>query len=172
MRHAPAVRSGVCYGQFDVEVDSTHADSADRIVAAVGDHPVDAVWASDLSRCSVPGALVARALRVPFFEDPALREISMGDWEGRPWQQIEEREPSRYRRWMAEWRDEAPPGGEALDAFEARVRGWHDNLEPQSSPLLVAHAGVVRALSVVRDGLDWDRAMARAVPHLTLQVFE
>ncbi|MEM7436044.1 MAG: histidine phosphatase family protein [Myxococcota bacterium] len=172
VRHAPALRSGVCYGQFDVEVDSPHGDSADQIIAAVRGHLIDTVWASDLSRCSVPGALVARTLGVPFLEDPALREISMGTWEGRTWSEIEEHEPDPYRRWMTEWRKEAPPGGETLDVFEARVREWHDRIEPHSTPLLVAHAGVVRALSVIRDGLDWESAMASAVPHLTLQLFE
>ncbi|MGB5809069.1 MAG: histidine phosphatase family protein, partial [Polyangiales bacterium] len=88
-------------------------------------------------------------------------------WEGRRWSEIERVDADPYHDWMAHWQTLAPPEGEALGVFETRVRRWHDSLDLEATHLLVAHAGVVRALRVLRHGVDWTSAMREAVPSLT-----
>lgn len=134
---------------------------------ALGNDSVSCLWTSDLPRCREPASLLARELEVRLEVTSSLREMSMGDWEGRSWADLEREDAERVRHWMASWQTEAPPGGELLEAFEARVRRWHAKLGAEDT-VLIAHAGVVRCLQVLRRGLDWSDAMAMEVPHLTL----
>ena len=60
---------------------------------------------------------------------------------------------------------EAPPGGESLDDFVARVRDWIADQEPSSDEAVVTHAGVIRVLRVL-GGMTWDDAMASENPFL------
>ena len=91
----------------------------------------------------------------------------MGEWEGSRWDDLESEDTVRYRHWMENWESDAPPGGESLVTFEARVRRWHEDL-PEGRILLIAHAGVVRALRVLRQGISWSDAMSLPVEHLAL----
>ncbi len=168
-RHAPSVSTGMCYGQADVPVELPHEETAARALAALARQSIDIVWSSDLPRCQRPAEIVARDLRVPLRVDPALREISMGRWEGRAWDDIARRERGEYQRWMKRWRTDAPPSGETLAAFESRIRNWIGGVRGDGPQILIAHAGVVRAIRVVLGGVDWDAAMNRPVPHLELQ---
>ncbi|HEY0136378.1 MAG TPA: histidine phosphatase family protein, partial [Nannocystis sp.] len=68
-------------------------------------------------------------------------------------------------RWTADWQHVAPPGGETVAQLEARVRGWWSALCREHTHLLLAHAGVIRALQVIA-GADWPTAMATPIDHL------
>ena len=70
---------------------------------------------------------------------------------------------------MENWKTEGPPGGERLEEFERRVREWLFQAHQGRTQLLVAHAGVVRALHVILGGDDWTSAMKRSVPNLELE---
>ena len=111
------------------------------------------------------------ALELPVSIDPALWELHFGVWEGRSWAEIAAGDGARMRRWMEHWRGEAPPGGERVVDLEARVERWWLRLAPGGQHLLVAHAGVIRALRVVVREMEWEEAMATEVPHLALESF-
>ena len=168
-RHAPAQATGICYGQTDVALRLSHEETARRAIAAVRGTSLEVVWSSDLDRCLGPATRVAEALDVPLCVTSCLREIAMGEWEGRAWSEIATSEPKAYERFMERWTTEAPPGGERLAEFEQRVHAWLSDARQSSTQLLIAHAGVVRALHVILGGDDWMSAMNRSVPNLELQ---
>ncbi len=176
VRHPPVSVSGVCYGHADVP-----ASASDEEVAALALRlpRVSRIWTSTSSRCAELAARLAAPLGAPLSPDGRLREMCFGEFEGLTWTEIERRYPDAYAAWMGDWRRTPPPGGETLSAFEERahhalseiretmLRDTHSNAEPSALPLVVTHAGVIRALFRASEGLDWDEALARAVPHLT-----
>ena len=168
-RHAPVQATGLCYGHADVALRVSHEETARRAIAAVRGISLEVVWSSDLDRCVGPATRIAEALDVPLRVSSCLREIAMGEWEGRAWSEIATSEPRAYERFMERWRIEAPPGGERLSELEWRVRQWLSEARQGSTQLLIAHAGVVRALHVILGGDDWMSAMNRAVPNLELR---
>ena len=168
-RHAPVEANGLCYGHTNVALRVSHAESARRAIAAATGIPFETVWSSDLDRCVGPATRIAEALGVSLRVTAHLREIAMGQWEGRAWSEIATREPAAYERFMENWKTEGPPGGERLEEFERRVREWLSQAQQGRTQLLVAHAGVVRALHVILGGDDWTRAMKRSVPNLELE---
>jgi alpha-ribazole phosphatase len=124
------------------------------------------VWSSLAARCRGPASRVACALGLPHRQDPLLAELDQGAWEGLPWEVIEQNFPEHYRAWMADWKNLSPPGGEGVAGIEARARRWLSALPQEGTHLLLAHAGFVRAMWVVTQGIDWETAMSRHVPHL------
>lgn len=126
------------------------------------------VHSSPVSRCVEPAALLAAAWGCPHRVDARLLELHYGAWQGRAWTAIEREDGERFARYMQHWQTEAPPGGERPRDLELRVRSWYAEL-PEGDHLLVAHAGVVRALRVLTSGAAWDEAMQRDVPHLRLE---
>jgi alpha-ribazole phosphatase len=131
------------YGFTDVEVESLSGpDQAalNRMAKVVG-----RVYASDLSRARVPAEIAAAAAKKPLVLDARLREINMGAWEGRKWEDIAREDPEAHEDWEEDVFQFSPPGGESFLDLAARVRSWLMHL-PQEDVLAVSHGGVMRAL--------------------------
>ena len=160
VRHAPVAVRGVCYGRSDVALRLTHEEA----LAELDLPPTEVVWTSPAPRCRSLARLVAEHLDRPLSEDPRLWEMDFGAWEGVAWDDID---PVALRSWTESWETAAPPGGETIAVLEERVAAWEAELDATRRHLLIAHAGVVRALWVVREGLDWPVAMQREVPYLS-----
>ena len=165
VRHAPTDAEGICVGRFEVPVLVEHQESAARILDQLSIRP-DAVHSSPNPRCHDPAALVARHLGVTHHVAAELHEIHLGRWEGRRWAAIEREEPEPFAAYMANWERATPHGGESPADVADRVARWRRDLHP-GLHLLVAHAGVVRALRVFM-GASWAEAMRRSVRHLEL----
>ncbi|WP_437974337.1 histidine phosphatase family protein [Sorangium sp. So ce295] len=187
-RHAPVALSGVCYGRLDVAAALPPEAAAAAIERALHELCVrpGVVFSSPLSRCALPAAELAARLGVPRAIDDRLLEISYGAWEGRAFADIERDDPAAYAAWLDGWERVGPPGGESALDVESRVRSfWREIGAPRGvdgvdgvdvasrarPPLLVAHAGVLRALRVVARGASWLAAMSAPVPHLTAERF-
>lgn len=171
-RHAPVPLAGICYGRLDVAPELAAPRAADVIERALVDLGVRpaVIWSSPLSRCRAPAAELSARLGVPHAVDERLLEIAYGAWEGRAWVDIERDEPSAYAAWVSGWQHVGPPGGEAAIEVEARVRSFWRALSPASPHVLVAHAGVLRALRVIA-GASWAEAMSAPAPYLEAERF-
>jgi alpha-ribazole phosphatase len=169
-RHPPVSAPGICYGRTDVGLVASAEDAANTLEASfTGASSI--VWSSPSTRCVAVAELLARRRAVELRVDTRLSELDFGMWEGRTWAAIEREEPQAFTHWMENWKSAAPPGGESVDALTIRVGGWLAELREDAraaahAPMLITHAGVIRALLVRIDGLGWDVAMKRNVPHL------
>jgi alpha-ribazole phosphatase len=167
VRHARTEAAHGPVGRRDVPLAGTHEAAAAAILAALAAqeaHPAR-VYSSPLSRCARTARLVAATLSLPCVEDPRLLEIDYGAWEGVPWDELPR---AATDAWARAWETEGPPGGESAQALEARVAAWLAEVrsaETTAAALLVAHAGVVRALRVLLLPEAWPEAMATPVPH-------
>jgi broad specificity phosphatase PhoE len=101
--------------------------------------------------------------------DERLAELSMGDWEGRSWAEIEAVDGVRLTAWMNRWESDAAPGGETLPDFQTRVRAAAAEITEPA--IWITHAGVIRTLRVRERGITWPEAMREAVAHLEPQPF-
>jgi broad specificity phosphatase PhoE len=146
-------------------------EAAERIRPLLVEQCFSLVWTSPIERCRGLAARIAGELDLPLRVDDRLKEISLGDWQLRSWDEIAASEPNRYRAWLENWLTQAPPGGELASELLGRVRGWWSHL-PAGQHLLISHAGVNRALRVLLGGQSWTRAMSMTVPHLQGEWFE
>ncbi|AUX46687.1 phosphoglycerate mutase [Sorangium cellulosum] len=190
-RHAPVPLAGVCYGRLDVAAELSPAGAADvieRALEGLGVRP-GAIWSSPLSRCAGPAAELSARLGVPHAVDDRLLEIAYGAWEGRAWSDIARDDADAYAAWLDAWERAGPPGGESALEVEARVRSFwmelvatsvtsvtsntsDEPVTPAARPhVIIAHAGVLRALRVVACGASWPEAMSAPAPHLAAERF-
>ncbi len=106
---------------------------------------------SPLRRCSTFAAALGERLRLPVHEEPRFREVGFGVWEGRSRTELERLIPGQVARFLQDPVNSRPPGAEPLAEFTGRVQaGFVDLLSrfAGQSVLVVAHAGVIRAIMV------------------------
>lgn len=140
------------YGATDVPLS---AEGCAQLRAARGRirGPYDLVAASSLTRAWVGARIVAPGRPIRLMHE--LREIDFGNWEGWTAEEIAERDPRGYAAWQREGASFDFPGGEAREAFRARVLRGLDVLMASEVPsiLVVAHKGVVRTITEALSGV-------------------
>lgn len=111
------------------------------------------VYSSDLTRCRQTAAAVAGGAGQVV---PALRELSLGEWEGLTVAQVQERFPGQYERRGADILHQRPQGGETFAELAGRVLPAFAELaeDTEGDLLVVAHAGVIRVILCHALGLD------------------
>ncbi|MEP9353374.1 histidine phosphatase family protein [Xanthobacter sp. KR7-65] len=87
----------------------------------------------------------AEALGIAADAEPALADLDLGRWTGRPLADIHEAEPEAAAAWLAD-PAAASHGGESRAALQARVAAWLDHqADGRGHMLCVTHAAVIRA---------------------------
>ncbi|MCU0683087.1 MAG: histidine phosphatase family protein [Polyangiaceae bacterium] len=170
VRHAPTAAAGLCIGRTDIEPTTPHPEAATLVAARLAAMPelcLTHLWSSPLRRCSGLAEALSARWSLPLGLDARLAEIDLGAFEGRSFTELERDEPEAMAAWMNSWEHQGPPGGEGARAVGVRAGAWLDAL-PSGGHLLIAHAGVARALRVRLGGELWGDAMARQVPYLEL----
>lgn len=164
--------SGVCYGWSDVETSLTPPQAADALRHWPERETLKGIWSSPSARTLTLAQELATRWRLPLRIDSRLRELHFGRWEGRRYRDLEQSEGPAFSAWMSDWQHRAPPGGERLADLIARVGAWASRRSGDAPQLLIAHAGVVRALRVLHGGLTAVQAFELEVPHLRPEPFD
>lgn len=130
------------------------AQQARRCARLLSGKPVSAIVSSDLPRAAQTAVPIGRALRLPVSHDRRLRERSLGSAEGMPFAAV-----GADQLGVAGGRvvnaDAAPPGGETVRQFYARLTSCVKELvcdHPDGDLVLVCHGGVVRVVLAWLDG--------------------
>ena len=181
IRHGRVAAEGICYGRWDAPLINPPETDAAAIAArleglsAVAAVPsagrLAGIISSPSARCQQIASRLADQLDLPLFADAGIAELSMGEWEGLSWRQIEDQDARRLQDWMKDWQTAAPPGGETLADLETRVRGAVVAAANRGPAIWLTHAGVIRALRVILCQADWPTAMQSPVQHLDPEVF-
>ncbi len=145
-------------GQLDVELNATGRQQVHRLARALADEPIDAIYASDLSRAMETAAAIATLKPQALHQTLGLRERSFGEFEGKTYAEIQALWPEQTQRWRARDPWWAPAGGESLLEFRQRVTRTTSELAAQhvgEQIVLVAHGGVMDVLYRSATGQDW-----------------
>ncbi|MEM7449461.1 MAG: histidine phosphatase family protein [Myxococcota bacterium] len=170
VRHPPVVAEGLCFGQSDVPVSVAPEECVDRVHQSLSGRACAVIWTSPLSRCAQLANCLSARVGAPVCVDERILEMSFGVWEGQAWDELTHSDGVRLSQWMNDWERQRPPQGESTEDLVERVQDWWNSLDRSAHQLLVAHAGVVRALRVIQ-GSSWNEAMEQKVPHLSAEEF-
>ena len=104
-------------------------------------------YASDLKRAFETAEIVGAAIGVAPKPDERLREVFLGEWEGRTTQEIAVEFPEAWAAWVQEPDWDVVPGGEGAAAFDVRVAGAIDAIagaHAHGDVIVVTHGGVIQ----------------------------
>jgi broad specificity phosphatase PhoE len=96
-------------------------------------------------------------MHLPVSHETALREMSLGVWEGMTVAEVQAAFPGRYEQWLQDPVAFPAPGGEHLYAFARRVEAALERMQhtyPGADIMVVSHGGVIKALHCFALGLD------------------
>ncbi len=159
VRHGVTLNNqqGRYMGQSDIALNDLGEQEALMLAERLAGEPLDVIVTSDLQRARVTAQIIARHHALPIYEDAALREIAMGQWEGFTYAEILARDEALVKRWRADPTNHAPPGGETTaqlrDRLADALERWQSQY-PAANVLWVTHAGAIGVLICHLLGID------------------
>jgi alpha-ribazole phosphatase/probable phosphoglycerate mutase len=121
-------------GQVNVPLTQLGREQSVRVRDFFDGIPLTAVYSSDLDRSSHCAELIAQAHNLDLHTENSLRELHIGDWEGRTWAELQEAYPDDWQARLQNLVNFQVPGGESLQDAADRIR-------PVIRKVLDRHAG-------------------------------
>jgi alpha-ribazole phosphatase len=151
IRHAETNMAGTFCGHSDPELNARGRVQLAELIDRLRAENFSVIYSSDLRRAQTTGRAIAEAFGVDCHVRTALREICFGQWEGLTWKEIERRDETYARHWIAEYPNLPAPNGESFRDFERRVLDEVKFLSMEAEAeghgiAVVTHAGVLRTV--------------------------
>ncbi|MVB12305.1 phosphoglycerate mutase GpmB [Caprobacter fermentans] len=155
----------ICSGNSGAALDPVGCLQARRLGRWFEDKAVSTVYTSPLPRCVQTARLLA-AGRIPVREEPELRELDPGLWEGLSFGEIRSLYPAEYAARGKHMGTVAPPGGESFTGAGRRMDGCVRRLlaETRGNVVLIGHGGAGRGWLCAVMGLPSDAVLSVRQP--------
>jgi probable phosphoglycerate mutase len=134
----------------------------------------DAVYTSPLRR-SYQTAEIVVGKKTPIIREDGLKEICLGDWEGRTLRSIRKEYGEMFDRWAVRPSRIRIPGGEDFKSFVKRVKKTIRRIESAGegcNVLVVCHGGVISTYATVVLNLPPDDVWCLTVKNASLTIVE
>jgi probable phosphoglycerate mutase len=145
----PGVSFPLRDGHGDPPLDPFGERQAELLADRLVHERVDAIYVTTLQRTHQTAAPLADRLGLDVIEEPDLREVFLGEWEGGEFRVRAAQGDPVFRQIWEQERWDVIPGGEGLDAFDERVwRGFQRIVaaHPDGRVMAVSHGGVIGQL--------------------------
>ncbi len=129
---------------------------------------LDVVVANDQPQASQPAAGLARERGLEVGLEPRLRDQDMGDWQGRPWNELVEEDPTRVKAFFEQFADTVPPNGESLGQTVEHVLEWWNEMAPDlagKTVAVVTAGAVISGFTAAMLGMRLSRCLSFNLPH-------
>ena len=136
-------REGRYQGHSDTPLSAEGVAQAQRLIERLREEKIAQVVSSDLERARATARILAEGLQLPPPRfDPRLREIDLGEWEGRLASEIAVDDTPAWEARNRNPADIGAPGGETTRQLAQRVWSCLDELAaqvPRGTVLVVSH---------------------------------
>jgi len=160
---------GLCLGQTDAPLSAAGFGAVQQLAATWTQRAPRFLFSSDLKRAQQAASIFAARFAIEPLIDGRLREVHLGDWDGKRWDEVMKSDAARYEHWANNWVIQEAPKGESFADVIRRTGAWLSSLlastQEDDVVLAVAHAGSIRALLCHALGLPAQRAFALRVDH-------
>ncbi|MGJ0637932.1 adenosylcobalamin/alpha-ribazole phosphatase [Xenorhabdus bovienii] len=138
--------NGVFCGSTDLPLTEVGIKQAQQVAAALKHVDFQSLHCSEMQRAQHTARII-----FPFAIEPEhrLNELNFGAWELCHHEMIARDDPQAWARWLSDWQNACPTGGEAFRDFAARVGSYADEVRSataEGNQLIVAHQGVLALL--------------------------
>jgi len=146
---------------------------AERLAQRLAERPIRAVYTSPLERTVETAEPIARRHGLEAQLVEALGEIRLGEWEGRPFKELDPRED--WRKFNAFRSGTRAPGGELMIETQTRMVQQITSLcerHPSDTVALVSHADPLRAVVAYFLGMPLDLVSRLEIGPASLTVLQ
>lgn len=170
------VRHGPTHAKALIGWTDLPADLSDRAqIARLSDWlPAEArLVSSDLTRTRTTADALSAPGRRRLPDEPDLRELHFGDWEGLSANEVEARDPELSRAFWTDPGVARPPGGESWHDMESRCSAALDRLMGQGGDLIVVcHFAVILGQIARHRACPAHEVLAQKIDPLSVTLFE
>lgn len=135
-------------GQSDPDLSIAGRHQAEQLACSLQSQNIRGIYSSDLKRAAQTALLIAQRCQLEPILLKELREINMGAWEGKSFQEIREQEPDEFAARGKDIANYRPPEGESFLDLQERVLPIFNGIIEKSDGniAIVAHGGVNRVI--------------------------
>ncbi len=135
-------------GQIDIPLNETGISQAVRLRERLAGEKLESIFSSDLARTRETAKIIAARRNIIITELKQLREISLGEWEGRTFTEIERNYPEAFKARGKDIVNYKARGGESFAECNTRVIGAFIEIVRSTTGNIVisGHAGVNRLI--------------------------
>lgn len=135
-------------GQIDIPLSDEGVCQARLLQEKFAGKDIAAIFCSDLTRSVHTARIIAAKLELQVQSRRELREISMGDWEGKSFREIAQAYPEEYARRGNNIINYRIPGAESFAECKSRILAAFTDIVNATAGnlLIVGHAGTNRLL--------------------------
>lgn len=122
---------------------------AQALAASIADLPIGEVFCSSSVRARQTAETLFAEREIPVEYCDLLRELHMGEWEGRLYDEIEAADPEQFRAFWQEPQSFVLPGAETFEKLQQRALNRLTSLLKQSSAreiAIVSHGAWIKTL--------------------------
>jgi len=159
VRHGESLynRLGKVQGHTNSPLTDLGREQARRVAEALKGRGVEVIYTSDLARALETARIIGEVVGLEPVVLEGFREIALGQWEGRPIEEIRKEDWENLELWYSRPMEAKIPGAESLKAFKGRVLATFQRVmgeHPQGRIALVSHGGVLSVIISHVLGLD------------------
>lgn len=161
IRHGEVEGAGVrrYNGHTDVALSPRGMEQYHALKGRFGGARISACYTSDLTRCRIGARILGEHLGVEPTLERNLREMSVGIWEGKTWEELKAQYPEEWEARLADIVNYRVPQGENLIDVHLRVMPVIEGIVARhrgEEVLVVAHGGTNRVILLNAIGAPLD----------------
>lgn len=122
---------------------------------------IDKIYSSPLLRSLQTAQIISKALEKRIIKNQQLREVMLGDWEGKTAGDIDRMYNNKYQKWLRNGPTKVRiPGAENISSFRNRVRRTVYKIVDENQEkdvIVVTHGGVIAAFLAHILDADFDK---------------
>lgn len=134
-------------GQTDLSLSSQGKQEMLKVKAYLSDKNIEKIYSSPMVRCKVSAQLIA-GNDIPIIFKDGLKEISLGLWENKTFDEIRLRYPEEFRKRGENFTNFKPENGESFFECLERAKTVFEEIAGDSTGnvAVIGHAGLNRSL--------------------------
>lgn len=178
IRHGFSVSNKLQFftGNLDIELSDIGKEQAKLCGKYFKKEKIDAIYSSDLIRAYDTAVPISEATGLEIIKEKELREIRAGDWEGVPFNELEEKYPYEYGLWRRDIGKAICPNGESVKDFSRRIINIVTKLAEENTGktiCITTHATPIRVMCTYSQGIPIDEmAKVQWIRNASMNVFD
>lgn len=142
-------------GALDSPLTPRGRKDAEKLEEEIKDLPLDKIYSSPQGRALETAKILKGNRPIPLVQKKDLRELSVGLWEGKIFEDMVKLHPKEVHRYLYEPHLYQPEGEESYYDVYERVEGFLEDLQKtkDQAVLVVSHGVTINALLNVMEGI-------------------